>query len=54
MLATQSAVSRLTVSERLQEKRGLNAGMALRISKVMGVSHDSWLPMQWTMNSNQW
>ena len=53
MLATQLGVSRLTVSERLQEKRGLNAEMAVKISKVMGVSHESWLRMQWPMNSNQ-
>ncbi len=46
MLATQLGVSRLTVSELLHEKCGLTAEMAVRISNVMSVSHESWLRMQ--------
>ena len=46
MIATQLGVCRLTVSELLHEKRGLTSEMAVRISKVMGVSHESWLRME--------
>jgi len=46
VLATHLGVSRLTVSELLHEKRGLTAEMAVRISKVVGGSPESWLRMQ--------
>ena len=46
MLATQLGVGRLTVSELLYEKCGLTAEIAVRISNVMSVSHESWLRMQ--------
>jgi len=46
MIATQLGVCRLTVSELLHEKCGLTAEMSVRISNVMGVSHESWLRMQ--------
>jgi addiction module HigA family antidote len=39
-------VSRLTVSELRHEKRGLTAEMAVRVSKVVGGSPESWLRMQ--------
>ena len=39
-------VSRLTVSEILHEKRGVSAEMAVRISKVIGGTPESWLHMQ--------
>lgn len=39
-------VSRLTVSEMLHEKRGISAEMAVRISKVIGGTPESWLHMQ--------
>ena len=45
-LAEYLGVSRLTVSEILLEKRAISAEMALRISKVIGGSPESWLQMQ--------
>jgi antitoxin HigA-1 len=36
----------LTVSEILHEKRGVSAEMAVRISKVIGGTPESWLHMQ--------
>jgi len=36
----------LTVSELPHEKCGFTAEMAVRISNVMSVSHESWLRMQ--------
>ena len=44
--ANHLGVSRLTVSEILREKRGLSAEMAVRISKVLGGTPESWLRMQ--------
>lgn len=44
--AEHLGVSRLTVSEILHEKRSLTAEMAVRISKVIGGSPESWLRMQ--------
>jgi addiction module HigA family antidote len=44
--ANHLGVSRLTVSEILLEKRGLSAEMAVRISKVLGGTPESWLRMQ--------
>jgi len=46
VLASHLGVSRLTVSELLHEKRGLTAEMAVRVSKVVGGSPESWLRMQ--------
>jgi addiction module HigA family antidote len=45
-LAEYLGVSRLTVSEILLEKRSISAEMALRISKTVGGSPESWLQMQ--------
>jgi addiction module HigA family antidote len=45
-LAEYLGVSRLTVSEILLEKRSITAEMALRISKTVGGSPESWLQMQ--------
>ena len=44
--ANYLGVSRLTVSEILHEKRGVSAKMAVRISKVIGGTPESWLHMQ--------
>ena len=44
--ANHLGVSRLTVSEILREKRGVSAEMAVRISKVLGGTPESWLSMQ--------
>ena len=44
--ANHLGVSRLTVSEILREKRGVSAEMAVRISKVLGGTPESWLRMQ--------
>lgn len=46
VLADYLGVSRLTVSEILLEKRAISAEMALRISKTIGGSPESWLQMQ--------
>jgi len=45
-LANHLGVSRLTVSDLLHEKRALTAEMAVRISKVIGGTPESWLRMQ--------
>ena len=45
-LANYLGVSRLTVSEIIHEKRGISAEMAVRISKVIGGTPESWLHMQ--------
>lgn len=39
-------VSRLSVSELLNEKRSLSVEMAARISKLLGTTPESWLRMQ--------
>ncbi len=44
--AKRMAVSRLTVSELLLEKRGLSAEIALRVGKLLNTSPESWLRMQ--------
>lgn len=44
--AERLGVSRLTVSELLNEKRALSAEMALRLSKLLDTSPESWLAMQ--------
>jgi addiction module HigA family antidote len=45
-LAEYLGVSRMTVSEIVLEKRSISAEMALRISKTIGGSPESWLQMQ--------
>jgi addiction module HigA family antidote len=54
-LADRLGVSRLSVSELLHEKRALSAEMALRLSKLLDTSPESWLAMQaavdiWELN----
>jgi addiction module HigA family antidote len=44
--ARRLAVSRLTVSELLHEKRGLSADLAIRLGKLTGTTPESWLRMQ--------
>lgn len=44
--ASYLGVSRLTVSEILNEKRGVSPEMAMRLSKVIGGSPEMWLRMQ--------
>ena len=44
--ANHLGVSRLAVSDLLLEKRALTAEMAVRISRVIGASAESWLRMQ--------
>ena len=53
--ARRLAVSRLTVSELLHEKRGLSADLAIRLGKLTGTTPESWLRMQaaldlWELN----
>jgi len=45
-LAVLLGVSRLTVNELLQEKRALSPEMAMRLSKLLDTSPESWLAMQ--------
>lgn len=45
-LAKHLGVSRLSVSELIHEKRALSAEMAVRLSKVVGGTAESWLRMQ--------
>lgn len=44
--AERLGVSRLTVSDLLNEKRALSAEMALRLSRLLDTSPESWLAMQ--------
>ncbi|MGH8132989.1 MAG: HigA family addiction module antitoxin [Steroidobacteraceae bacterium] len=44
--ADRLGVSRLSVSELLHEKRALSTEMALRLSKLLDTSPESWLAMQ--------
>lgn len=48
--AHRLAVSRLTVSEFLHEKRALSADLAIRISRLTGTTPESWLRMQDAVN----
>ena len=48
--AKRLAVSRLTVSELLHEKRGLSADLAIRLGKLTGSTPESWLHMQETLD----
>jgi addiction module HigA family antidote len=45
-LAQRLAVSRLTVSELIHEKRALSAELAIRVAKLTGTTPESWLRMQ--------
>lgn len=45
-LAELLGVSRLTVSQILNEHRALTADMAMRLEKLLGNSAESWLRMQ--------
>ncbi len=54
-LARRLAVSRLTVSELLHEKRALSTDLAIRLGKLTGTTPESWLRMQeatdlWALN----
>lgn len=56
-LADRLDVSRLSISELLHEKRGLSPEMALRLSKLLATSPESWLAMQnaldiWELRNN--
>lgn len=46
LFAIYLGVSRLSVSELLLEKRGVSAEMAVRLSRVVGGTPESWLHMQ--------
>ena len=48
--AKRLGVSRLTVSDLLHEKRALSPDMALRLSKLLSTSPESWLNMQQTLD----
>jgi addiction module HigA family antidote len=48
--AKRLAVSRLTVSGLLHEKRGLSADLAIRLGKLTGSTPESWLRMQETLD----
>jgi antitoxin HigA-1 len=48
--ARRLAVSRLTVSELLHEKRGLSADLAIRLGKLTDTTPESWLRMQETLS----
>ena len=45
-LAARLLVSRVTVSDILHEKKSITAEMAVRISRAVGGSPESWLRMQ--------
>ena len=45
-LATRMGVSRLTVSDLLQEKRGLSAEIAVRLAMVLRTTPETWMRMQ--------
>ena len=45
-LAELLGVSRLTVSQLLNEHRALSPDMAMRLEKLLGTSAESWLRMQ--------
>jgi len=57
-LARRLAVSRLTVSELLHEKRALSPDLAIRLGKLTGTTPESWLRMQeaidlWALNRDK-
>lgn len=45
-LAQQPGVSRLTISELVHEKRAVSTDMALRLSRLLNTTPESWLNMQ--------
>jgi antitoxin HigA-1 len=45
-LAKRLGVSRLTVSELLHEKRAVSPDMAMRLSRLLDTTAESWLNMQ--------
>ena len=45
-LAARMGVSRLTVSELINEKRGFSAEMAVRLAKVLRTTPETWMRMQ--------
>jgi len=45
-LANRLGVSRLTVSELLHEKRALSPDLAIRLSRLLDTTPESWLNMQ--------
>lgn len=45
-LAQQLGVSRLTISELVHEKRAVSTDMALRLSRLLNTTPESWLNMQ--------
>jgi antitoxin HigA-1 len=45
-IAKRLGVSRLTVSEILREKRAVSPDIALRLSRLLGTTPESWLNMQ--------
>jgi addiction module HigA family antidote len=45
-LAGRLGVTRVTVNELLNEKRALSPDLALRLSKLLDTSPESWLAMQ--------
>lgn len=54
-LSRRLAVSRLTVSDLLHEKRSLSVDLAIRLGKLTGTTPESWLRMQealdlWELN----
>lgn len=49
-LAERLGVTRVTVSELLHEKRDLSPDMALRLSKLLDTSPESWLAMQTSLS----
>lgn len=56
-LADALGVSRRSVSEILNEHRAVSADMAIRISRYLGTSPESWLKMQaavdlWVLEQN--
>lgn len=48
--AKRLCVSRLTVSELLLEKRAMSPEMALRVSKLLNTTPESWMRMQEAVN----
>lgn len=56
-LARRLGVSRLSVSEIVNEKRSLSPDMAIRLGRLTGTSPESWLRMQealdlWVLESD--
>jgi addiction module HigA family antidote len=49
-LAARLLVSRVTASDILHEKKAITAEMAVRISRAVGGSPESWLRMQETLD----